>query len=329
MDGILVALKPPGMTSHDVVDFVRRLARQRRVGHTGTLDPGAAGVLVVCLGAATRLVEYLTPFEKQYRAEVTFGIATDTQDAHGYVVQEAAVDGVSAAAVEDVLRSLEGDCELPPPMVSAVRHGGRRLYELAREGKVVERDARRVNVRRCLLRDYDGGPPPRAIFDVVCSKGTYVRSLCAELGERLGCGAHMSFLVRTRNGPWTLEQAMTLEELDAAARERRLADHLLPLDAGLIDCPRVELPEEAARRLARGTPVAAPPGAAQLTEGALVRVCDGAGRFFAVARAARGSGETYLLAPAKVFRQGGDDGTTPTRATLPNGHGGKGTRASG
>ena len=269
---------------------------------------GARDTLVLCLGKATRLAEYLVSGEKQYRAEAVFGISTDTQDGQGRVTRESATNDVTAQRVEQALSALEGEWDIEPPMVSAVRQDGKRLYELAREGKAVDRKRRRVQIRRCEPVDFDQGPPPRVLFDVVCSKGTYVRTLCSELGEHIGCGAYMSFLVRTRNGPWTLEQAATREQLDEARRERDIARHLLSLDAGLLDWPRVELTEEGATALQHGAQAPLPPGTQAVQAGQLIRVYDDLGGFLAVGRLVGPTGRspTPSVAPVKVLKQGGE-----------------------
>ncbi len=302
MDGILVVVKPPGMTSHDVVDFARHLTGQRRIGHTGALDPGAAGVLVLCLGKATRLAEYLTTTEKHYRAEAVLGLVTDTLDAQGHIVQRGETGGVTVGTVEESLSSLEGEWDMEPPMVSAARHQGKRLYQLARQGKVVERKTRRIRIRYCRLIEFDEGPPPKVLFDVACSKGTYVRTLCARLGERLGCGAYMSFLVRIQNGPWSIQDAVTLEQMDQAARDGELDRYVLPMDAGLANWPRIELTAEAAKALSHGTQVAAPPEARRLKTGQLTRVYDNLGRFLAIGRYEHT--DDGRIAPVKVLKPG-------------------------
>lgn len=259
-DGLLNILKPPGMTSHDVVARVRRLLGVRRVGHTGTLDPGAAGVLVLCVGRATRLVELLQEEDKAYRAEMCLGAATDTQDAFGEVVRVERDCAVDRARLREVMQRFVGPVQQVPPMTSAIRHQGRRLYELAREGVAVPREPRTVRIHRLeLVRvEPDAGvlrAGTRITFDVTCSKGTYVRTLCADMGEALGCAAFMSFLLRTRVGELDLGTARTLEELEADAAAG--GPVLLPMDAALSRWPRVDLPAEAAARVAYGQPVAA------------------------------------------------------------------------
>lgn len=261
-DGLLNVLKPPGMTSHDVVARIRRLLGVRRVGHTGTLDPGAAGVLVLCVGRAARLVELLQAEDKAYRAEMCLGVSTDTQDAFGEPIRTDPDCAVDRRKLMDVLQRFVGRRQQVPPMTSAVRHRGRRLYELAREGVAVERRPRTIRIHRLHLVRVEPDQEvlrcgARVTFDVVCSKGTYVRTLCADLGEALGCGAFMSFLLRTRVGALELSGARTLEELEAAVATGRSV--LLPMDAALAGWPRVQLSEEAARRVLHGQAVTGPP----------------------------------------------------------------------
>ena len=230
MDGILIVDKPAGMTSHDVVARVRKLARQRKIGHAGTLDPLATGVLVLGLGKATRLLEYLTGHDKRYLAAVMLGQTTTTYDAEGEVVRTYEGEWPSREAVEAALERFRGEIEQRPPLFSAIKQGGVIIHELH------------------LLRY----APPLLELDVRCSKGTYIRSLAHDLGEALGTGAFLAALRRTASGPFTIEQAHTLPEIEAAARERRLDELLLPLGAGLETLPAVRLSPEEARRLAHG-----------------------------------------------------------------------------
>ena len=230
MDGILIVDKPAGMTSHDVVARVRKLARQRKIGHAGTLDPLATGVLVLGLGKATRLLEYLTGHDKRYLAAVMLGQTTTTYDAEGEVVRTYEGEWPSREAVEAALERFRGEIEQRPPLFSAIKQGGVIIHELH------------------LLRY----APPLLELDVRCSKGTYIRSLAHDLGEALGTGAFLAALRRTASGPFTIEQAHTLPEIEAAARERRLDELLLPLGAGLETLPAVRLSPEEARRLAQG-----------------------------------------------------------------------------
>lgn len=302
LHGALNVLKPPGMSSHDVVAFIRRLARQRQVGHGGTLDPGAAGVLPVLLGQATRLLPYL-PFQwKGYRAEMTLGVRTTTGDSWGETLEVRTDFRIPPARVGEVLAGLVGEQWQRPPLVSARRHQGERLYQLFRRGEAPEPTPRRVVIEEIhVIRILPNDPHEltfgaRVLFDVSCSPGTYIRSLCADAGERLGCGAHLSFLVRTRSGFHTLEAAHTLEELEAAAARGRLEE--------LVAAPATLLPHIPAfrvrdpgvlRRLRHGNvveldgfPRDEPTASASPGEAAtdLAQVLDGSGRLICLVRPA-------------------------------------------
>ncbi|HEY8418595.1 MAG TPA: tRNA pseudouridine(55) synthase TruB [Limnochordales bacterium] len=264
--GVLNVLKPPGYTSHDVVARVRRLLGVRRIGHTGTLDPGAAGVLVLCVGRATRLVDLLQADDKAYRFELVLGVHTDSHDAFGAPVAVRRDMQVRRDALDAAVARFQGDIEQVPPMTSALKRHGRRLYELARQGLEVERPARRVRIYslRVVRVVPDAAVLPfgtRVLLDVVCSKGTYVRTLCADLGQALGCGAYMSFLLRTRAGAFHLADARTLEELEGDLARGALP--LIGMDEALGHLPAVRLSQEGARRVAHGQEA----GPADLAEG--------------------------------------------------------------
>lgn len=328
MDGILVLLKPPGMTSHDVVDAVRRLLGERRVGHTGTLDPGAAGILVICIGNATRLIPFMEDCIKGYRAEVWFGRSTDTQDAGGETVAELRE---FAFTDEDLLAALtvfQGEVEQIPPMVSALKHEGQRLYTLARQGKTVERKPRKVKIFQLepvgSWRRGEWHYGDTLLFDVVCSKGTYIRTLCQDLGEYLQVPSHMSFLVRTRVGRWSLQDALTLEELAAAADEFDLKTEasslsnlsvLIPMDVGVEHLPGAVLSKRGAERMRHGSSVPAEyvekwleptdfelmgvAGDPSLT-GDLIRIYDNQDRFLGIGRTSR-DGAGGILRPVRLL----------------------------
>lgn len=241
-------LKPPGMTAHDVVGALRRKLGTRQVGHAGTLDPLAVGVLPVAIGFATRLLRYL-PGEKTYRAEVCFGRATDTLDAAGPLTAEAPFP-LSEDALREVLPRFMGEIDQVPPMASAVHHEGKRLYELHRAGMEVERKSRRVTIHALQLVRFAAGPFPRAVLDMRCSAGTYVRSLAADLGEALGGPAYLSFLLRTAAGPFALERALRLEEVGWEV--------LVPPEEFLSDLPPVRLDFEGESAVSHGRAVPAP-----------------------------------------------------------------------
>lgn len=301
LTGVLNMLKPPGMTSHDVVDELRRLTGMRRIGHTGTLDPGACGVLVLCLGGATRIAEFLTDQRKGYRTEFTFGVATASGDAYGAVVQETDASRVGRVAVEGALAGFVGVLDQIPPMVSAVHKGGRRLYEHARRGETVEVEPRRVEITECRLLSFAPGPRPSALVQVECSKGTYVRALARDLGDRLGVGAHASFVLRTRAGRFELRDSLTLEEAAAAADEGRLPAFLASMDEALGDLPAVELTATQRHEILDGRPVAlfGVPGWAELPASRPIRLRDARG-LVAIARV-----EDGRLRPFRVLRGSG------------------------
>ena len=247
MDGFLVLNKPLGKTSSDCVVFVRkRLPRGTAIGHGGTLDPMASGVLPVCVGAATRLFDYIIDKQKTYVAELQLGVVTDTQDATGAVVETRSVN-VTEADVRAALPRFIGDIWQTPPMYSAIKRGGKRLYELARRGESVEIAPRacRVDDVRLTASLGDG----RYRLEVDCGKGVYIRTLCHDIGAYLGCGGHMASLERTRAGVFTLENALTLEEVDALGADG-LEARLLPMDAAIahLSAVRVEARHRAAVR---------------------------------------------------------------------------------
>ncbi len=220
MNGIINVLKPPGMTSHDVVSFIRKTLNMKKVGHTGTLDPEAAGVLPICVGKATKVVQYLTDKQKHYRANIRFGIITDTYDSYGEVIKEVKPVIIKRAAVEEAIKSYTGSIMQRPPIYSALKVKGKKLYQYAREGKEIEIAERPVQIYELKLVDMLS--ENEAMIDIVCSKGTYIRSLCYDIGETIGCGAHMSQLVRLGSSPFSIDKSFTLEEIRAAALEKRL-----------------------------------------------------------------------------------------------------------
>ncbi|HLJ61863.1 MAG TPA: tRNA pseudouridine(55) synthase TruB [bacterium] len=305
MDGVLCVLKPPGMTSHDVVDVVRRLVGLRRVGHTGTLDPGAAGVLVCCLGRATRLSEFLTDADKEYRVELRLGMSTDSGDAYGAPLPPpdlaAAARAVPRAELDAVLRRFTGEIQQVPPMVSAIHHEGTRLYRLARKGEVVDREARQVSIYR--IDVLDASPDGRTVLlHVSCGKGTYIRKLCADIGEALGVGGYAHFMVRTRAGQFELEDAVTLDELAALAARGALADVVHPMDRAVSHLPAVDLPDRSVSDVLHGHPVPVwKLGDVRVSEDSPVRLRSRRGALIALARVEEG-----VLRPFKVL--GGPEG---------------------
>ncbi len=252
MQGFLIIDKPAGISSHDVVRRVRKAAGMRRVGHAGTLDPLATGLLPVALGDATRLIEYFSEREKGYSATMLLGSETDTQDSEGKVLATADWQAVDVDQLEQVLTSFRGEIEQIPPMYSALKKDGVPLYRLARQGIEIERPARRMTIHSLKITRF---APPEVDFDVICSKGTYVRTLCHDIGRQLGCLAHMTSLRRFLHGSFDLSVAVTLEQVEQAGAEG-LSDLLLsPLDV-LTDLPRFTIAGEAYDRLLDGIPPA-------------------------------------------------------------------------
>ena len=251
--GVINIYKERGFTSHDVVGKLRGILRQKKIGHTGTLDPDAEGVLPVCLGKATKLCDLLTDKEKTYRAVLLLGKTTDTQDVSGTVLSEAPVTAEEEKVREAIL-SFVGDYDQIPPMYSAVKVNGQKLYDLARKGREVERPARDIIVHEMELLDFDENAQKGTLRCVV-SKGTYVRTLVNDLGEKLGTLAVLHSLVRTRSGAYPLDRCRSFEDCERAMADGTMQQLLLPTDSLFTDCPAVALTAEGAERIARGAVV--------------------------------------------------------------------------
>ncbi len=251
-EGIVNVLKAPGMTSSNVVSDIRHIFSEKRVGHTGTLDPGAAGVLPICIGRATRLFDYLVDKQKEYIAELSIGACTDTQDSYGTVTGISDTP-VTLAMLEAVLPAFVGVQQQLPPKYSALKQGGVPVYKLARSGQEVALTPREVTIHQmeCLQQTAEN----RFLLRVVCSRGTYVRTLCEDIGNYLGTCAHMSFLLRTRSGTFTVAQAYTIPELETLCTEGRLHEAVLPIEQVLSFLPVCTVSEAAAQKLQNGCPV--------------------------------------------------------------------------
>ena len=255
MNGFISVNKPLGRTSSDIVVFVRkRLPRGTRVGHGGTLDPEASGVLPVCVGGGARLFDYIIDKEKTYEAILSLGKVTDTQDATGNIIEE---NPVTAALpdVEAVLPEFVGEIEQIPPMYSAIKKDGKRLYQLARKGETVEIPSRKCLVHGIEVFEDMGGGNFR--IRIRCGKGVYIRTLCHDIGARLGCGGHMAALERTRAGAFEIEKSLTLDEIDALYNEGRLEEALFPMDYPISHIPRIDVGEERMHAVKNGNPLRA------------------------------------------------------------------------
>ena len=251
-NGLINIYKEPGFTSNDVVAKLRGILHQKKIGHTGTLDPDAVGVLVVCLGTGTKLVEMLTDHDKEYIAVCRLGVTTDTQDMSGQVLEEAPVN-VTRQQLHDAVRAFVGDYEQIPPMYSAIKVGGKKLYELAREGKEVERKARKVNIGAITILD-DSHLASDHLFtmEVKCSKGTYIRTLCHDIGLSLGCGAAMQHLTRTRVGAFSLDTAITLGQVEEMRDNGTLDEYIKSPEYIFRDLDSIHVKDSARKILENG-----------------------------------------------------------------------------
>ncbi len=305
MDGFINILKVPGMTSHDVVQQARKRFPGTKVGHGGTLDPAAAGVLPLMLGKATRLSSWVMGKEKQYRAELLLGVTTDTDDLAGTVLKQSTPPAISEVDLERFLQSFQGELLQVPPMFSAIKHRGKKMYQYAREGQEIERKERTVTVYDLRLVAFF--PPDRVLFEVSCSRGTYIRTLCRDMGETLGCGASMSFLLRTRVGPFQLAEASSLEEIAPHPRA-----HLLPLDYIFQGEDKLVLPFDELTLLCHGQKLLldetkdSPSRDFPLpVDGKTLPVYTTEGEFVALARwekISQGADSGFALTPERVFR---------------------------
>lgn len=292
-NGLLNVYKEAGFTSNDVVAKLRGILRQKKIGHTGTLDPAAVGVLPILLGSACRLSEYLTDHDKTYRAIVRLGVETDTQDMTGKILSRADQDRLSSLdpeKVREAATSFQGGYDQIPPMYSAKQIGGKRLYDLAREGKVVERKPVHVDIPSIKVESID---LPLVTMTVECSKGTYIRTLCADIGHKLGVGGAMESLVRLRVGDFHIEDSIPLSRVEELAHCGQIGPYIIPCEEVFLDCLRVWTTEEADRKLYNGNELTmAELGLPMRGGGEMIRVCDSFGNFIAVYRFAEKAG-TY------------------------------------
>jgi tRNA pseudouridine55 synthase len=297
MNGFINLLKPSGMSSSSAVAAVRAITGQKKSGHSGTLDPMAAGVLPLCLGRATKLFDYIMEKDKEYLAELTLGAETDTQDADGEVVRRGDATGVGEAELEAELRAFRGRVAQTPPMYSALVFEGKKLYKIARGGGEVERASREIEINKLEIAERTG--PASWLLRVKCSKGTYVRTLCADIGRALGCYGYLSYLLRTASGVFSLDDTVTLEELSELAKRGEAPQLLLPMDWPLTHLPRADFGRNDAELLANGMTV---PYAGEPAEA--VRVYAD-GQFFAIGLAGGAAGEGRLRVRTLLTRPEG------------------------
>jgi tRNA pseudouridine55 synthase len=294
VNGILNVNKPGDCTSFSIVARIRRITGEKRVGHAGTLDPAASGVLPICLGQATRITEYLHAFTKQYVADIELGVSTDTFDGQGRVISCKDASGVALSSLQHALESFQGIIDQVPPVYSAIKIKGRQSYSLAREGIKISLQARQVRIERLEMLAFE---PPYLKLSILCSKGTYIRSLANDLGERLGCGAYLKALIRTAYGQFTIHDSHSPEEIQSAMENDKLQSLLYPADYPLFDWQKLVLDEKTAYEVLQGTDIA--PAAADPPARPLCRAYDPAGRFIAIMKFRP---EIGLWHPEKVFR---------------------------
>jgi tRNA pseudouridine55 synthase len=278
VDGLLIINKATGMTSHDVVAKVRKILHQKRVGHAGTLDPAASGVLPICVGQGTRVAEYLSESGKAYQAEITFGIVTDTYDAEGTIIRTADATGLTQEQIEQAVVHFLGPQMQMPPRYSAIKIQGQPAYKRSRAGETVELEPRPIEIFQLQILTWS---PPRLTLAIECSKGTYIRSLAYDLGEKLGCGGYLTSLIRTRSGPFSLSESITLEQLAEAVTQGTVEKHLFPPDTALQHYPALKLDNVTTQRVLHGNAFAYHDDNLVIAD--LARVYDATGHFLAIA----------------------------------------------
>lgn len=293
MDGIINVMKPAGMTSHDVVAKLRRIYHTRKVGHTGTLDPDAVGVLPVCIGQATRLVEYLTDKEKTYKTVMKFGSETNTQDASGEVTVTTELPSLSREEFVAVTQQFIGEIQQIPPMYSAIKKDGQPLYKLARQGIDVEVEPRPVVIHEIKVLMYQ---PESAMLEIRCGKGTYIRTLCQDIARACGSSGHMAYLMRTKSGVFGADTAVALSRLEESEHPEQF---LMDMNTSLADMPALAVKDAAMLVRVQNGLAQRVPGAAQLAEGTVCRALDSQGNLVAI-----GTIEKESFQPNKVFKSG-------------------------
>jgi len=298
-EGVLPIFKPKGMTSHDVVARLRRILKTKHIGHTGTLDPEVTGVLPICIGKATRIAELIMDLPKEYKGELTLGISTTTEDAHGDVINETTVNRVTSEEIQKAFQTFEGEIEQIPPMYSSVKVNGKHLYELAREGKIIERKPRRVKIYSLkMLNYYQFDNHPKVEFLVTCSKGTYIRTLCVDIGKSLGYPAHMSQLVRTKSGPFHLNDTISLEKIQELVEQGTLDQFIVPMAESLPHLPEARVPNYIIeRKIYNGQKIVLQ---LLLSYEGLVKICDENGKLVAIYE--KNENESIAF-PKKVFKE--------------------------
>ena len=306
MNGILNIFKQKGISSHQVVKEVRDILNIPKVGHTGTLDPSASGVLLLCLGQATKIAEFLVGMKKHYQGEMTLGITTDSQDAEGKIIGKKEVgNDINEKRIRDIFQKYEGTISQIPPMFSAAHYKGKRLYHLARKGIEVKRSPKEVKIYQFNLINFDQRVNPIVKFEVVCSKGTYVRTLCNDIGNELGCGAHLSNLVRKKVGKFSIKDSLNIEELkkEKAVGKR----YLISIDSALEELNKITVKSEAIKIVLNGGVISSEqiveiPEGLKTRKDKFVKMFDAKGNLLSIGTLIKDDRKNIIFKPVKVFR---------------------------
>ncbi len=306
MNGILNILKPKGISSYQTVKEVRDILNISKAGHTGTLDPSASGVLLICIGQATKIAEFLVGMKKHYQGEMILGISTDSQDSEGKIIQKREVGtDINENRIKDVFKKYEGTISQMPPMFSAAHYKGERLYRLARKGIEVKRNLKKIKIYQLNLINYYQDVNPIVKFEVICSKGTYIRTLCNDIGNELGCGAHLSNLVRKKVGNFSIEDSLNLEELkkEKVLRKR----YLISIDSALEEFNKITVKSEATKTVLNGGVISSEqiveiPEGLKTRKNKFVKIFDGKGNLLSLGTSIKENGKNIFFKPIKVFR---------------------------
>jgi len=306
MNGILNVLKPKGISSFQTVKEVRNILNISKAGHAGTLDPSASGVLLVCIGQATKIAEFLVGMKKHYQGEMILGISTDSQDSEGKIIQKIEVGtDIDEKRIKDIFQKYEGTISQMPPMFSAAHYKGERLYRLARKGIEVKRNLKKVKIYQLNLINYYQKVNPIVKFEVICSKGTYIRTLCNDIGDELGCGAHLSNLVRKKVGNFSIEDSLNLEELK---KEKALGKrYLISIDSALEELNKITVKNEATKTVLNGGVISSEqiveiPEGLKTKKNKFVKIFDAKGNLLSIGISIKENGKNIFFKPVKVFK---------------------------
>ena len=306
MNGILNVFKPKGISSYQTVKEVRNILNISKAGHTGTLDPSASGVLLICMGQATKIAEFLVGMKKHYQGEMILGISTDSQDSEGKIIQKREVKtDINRKRIKDIFQKYEGTICQMPPMFSAAHYKGKRLYHLARKGIEVKRNPKKVKIYQLDLIDFNQKVNPIVKFEVICSKGTYIRTLCNDIGDELGCGAYLSNLVRKKVGNFSIEDSLTLEELK---KDKTLGKrYLISIDSALEELNKITVKSEATKTVLNGGVISSEqiveiPEVLKTRKDKFVKIFDAKGDLLSIGSLIKENGKNIFFKPVKVFR---------------------------